>query len=231
MVLTTGAVSPSVTPFTTTFSGPLPLPIQEPTLPEITSPPIEEDITYPPIVVRNISDNTLYQDKHLCKIELKKQNKKLQQFPLIGETAAKHQAKESKIKKWNFGENRFYTLAADCAAGCQPLTGRTPAPASQSPASQLVGDSTPPTAGLSTPAKWGNCPIGNPQKAISPNPKGGGTAAQIWNLPNLEGADKLPNTNIPALAAEVKFGCMKASNDTQNQCKPRSNNSLPSHHF
>ncbi|KAJ9062222.1 hypothetical protein DSO57_1013088 [Entomophthora muscae] len=37
-------------PFTTTFSGPLPPPIQEPTSPEITSPHIKEDITDPPIV-------------------------------------------------------------------------------------------------------------------------------------------------------------------------------------
>ncbi|KAJ9064773.1 hypothetical protein DSO57_1026796 [Entomophthora muscae] len=49
-VLTTGAVSPSVIPFATTFSGPLPPPIQEPTLPEITSPPIEEDIANLPII-------------------------------------------------------------------------------------------------------------------------------------------------------------------------------------
>ncbi|KAJ9051155.1 hypothetical protein DSO57_1007307 [Entomophthora muscae] len=50
MVLTTGAISPLVIPFSPTFSGPLPPPIQEPTSPEITSPPIEEDITDPPIV-------------------------------------------------------------------------------------------------------------------------------------------------------------------------------------
>ncbi|KAJ9089546.1 hypothetical protein DSO57_1011832 [Entomophthora muscae] len=74
--------------------------------------------------VRNIPDSTLCQDKLLCAIKLKEQNKKLQQFPLIGKTATKHQAKESKIKKWNFGENRFYTLAADRAAGCQPASGR-----------------------------------------------------------------------------------------------------------
>ena len=50
MVLTTGAVSPLVIPFASTFSGPLPLPIWELTLPEITSPPIDEDIANPPIV-------------------------------------------------------------------------------------------------------------------------------------------------------------------------------------
>ncbi|KAJ9065881.1 hypothetical protein DSO57_1015117 [Entomophthora muscae] len=50
MVLTTGAVSPLAIPFAITFSGPLPPPIQEPTLPEITSPPIEEDITNLPII-------------------------------------------------------------------------------------------------------------------------------------------------------------------------------------
>ncbi|KAJ9048320.1 hypothetical protein DSO57_1036297 [Entomophthora muscae] len=50
MVLTTGSVSPLVIPFATTFLSPLPPPIQEPTPPEITSPPIEEGIADPPIV-------------------------------------------------------------------------------------------------------------------------------------------------------------------------------------
>ncbi|KAJ9087487.1 hypothetical protein DSO57_1032882 [Entomophthora muscae] len=50
MVLTTGTVSLLVTPFASTFSGPLPLPIWESISPEITSPPIEEDIVNPPIV-------------------------------------------------------------------------------------------------------------------------------------------------------------------------------------
>ncbi|KAJ9088542.1 hypothetical protein DSO57_1022153 [Entomophthora muscae] len=50
MVLTTGSVSPSFIPFDTTFPGPLPPLIQEPSLPEITSPPIKEDISYLPIV-------------------------------------------------------------------------------------------------------------------------------------------------------------------------------------
>ncbi|KAJ9067214.1 hypothetical protein DSO57_1001851 [Entomophthora muscae] len=50
MVLTTGAVSPLVIPFATTFSGPLPPPIKELTSPEITGPSIEEDISDPSIV-------------------------------------------------------------------------------------------------------------------------------------------------------------------------------------
>ncbi|KAJ9054775.1 hypothetical protein DSO57_1010650 [Entomophthora muscae] len=49
MVLTTGAVSPLVVLFASTFSGPLPPPIQELNSPEITSPPIEEDIANQPI--------------------------------------------------------------------------------------------------------------------------------------------------------------------------------------
>ncbi|KAJ9051309.1 hypothetical protein DSO57_1005599 [Entomophthora muscae] len=53
----------------------------------------------PPDPVRFIPDNTLCQDKLLCAIELEEQNKKLKQLSLIGETVAKHQAKESKIKK------------------------------------------------------------------------------------------------------------------------------------
>ncbi|KAJ9058310.1 hypothetical protein DSO57_1013569, partial [Entomophthora muscae] len=81
------------------------------------------------------------------------------------------------------------------------------------------------------PAKWGNFQMGETQKAIFPNPNGGGTAAQIWNLPNLGGADKLLNQPIPALTAEFKIVCMKASNNTPSQCKPRSNSSLPEHHF
>ncbi|KAJ9085489.1 hypothetical protein DSO57_1013318 [Entomophthora muscae] len=50
MVPTKGEVSLLVTHFTTTFSGPLPPSIQEPTLPDLTVPPIEEDIANPPIV-------------------------------------------------------------------------------------------------------------------------------------------------------------------------------------
>ncbi|KAJ9053996.1 hypothetical protein DSO57_1019012 [Entomophthora muscae] len=50
MVLTAGTVSPLVIPFATLFSGPLSPPIQEPSSPEITSTPIEEDIADPPIV-------------------------------------------------------------------------------------------------------------------------------------------------------------------------------------
>ncbi|KAJ9070114.1 hypothetical protein DSO57_1011729 [Entomophthora muscae] len=50
MVLTTGAVSPLVIPFSFTLSGSLPPPIQEPTSPEIISPPIEEDIANLPII-------------------------------------------------------------------------------------------------------------------------------------------------------------------------------------
>ncbi|KAJ9077380.1 hypothetical protein DSO57_1017177 [Entomophthora muscae] len=50
MVLTTGAVSLLVIPFATLFLGPLLPPIQEPSSPEITSPPSKEDIADPPIV-------------------------------------------------------------------------------------------------------------------------------------------------------------------------------------
>ncbi|KAJ9059621.1 hypothetical protein DSO57_1000579, partial [Entomophthora muscae] len=40
MVLTTGAVNPLIIPFASMFSGPLPPPIQEPSSPEIASPPV-----------------------------------------------------------------------------------------------------------------------------------------------------------------------------------------------
>ncbi|KAJ9069766.1 hypothetical protein DSO57_1015261 [Entomophthora muscae] len=171
-------------------------------------------------VLVNIPDNTLGQDNLLSAIELEDQNEKLQQFPLIGETAAKRQTKDSKIKKCVFEKDGFYTPAARRAWG---LARTRPPPASRG---QCI-----PTARVGGPAGWGNCSMGKPKKAISLTPKGGGTSAQIWNLPNLGGADKLPNPTILALTAEVKFGYMKASNDTPNQCKPRSNNSFPAHHF
>ncbi|KAJ9055300.1 hypothetical protein DSO57_1005127 [Entomophthora muscae] len=176
--------------------------------------------TYP--VVRNIPDNTVVQANILCTINCKKQNKKWQQFPLIGETAAGSWGNKTRIKNNNFNLDRFYTPSAGRAAGCQasnpslPASPRLPTTASQSH-TQAV--------------KWGNCQKGKPKNAISPNPNGGGTAAQIWNLPNLGGADKLLKPSIPALTAEVKIGCMKASNDTPSQFKPRDNNPLPVHHY
>ncbi|KAJ9077109.1 hypothetical protein DSO57_1019845 [Entomophthora muscae] len=118
-------------------------------------------------------------DKLLGAIKLKSKIKKLQQFPLIGETAAKQQAKESKIKKWDVEKNGLYTLAADHAAG-HPQAARRAWWLACTRLPPASGGVHPPMAGLSIPTKWGNSPIGNPQKAISPNPKGGGTAAQIW---------------------------------------------------
>ncbi|KAJ9074801.1 hypothetical protein DSO57_1002648 [Entomophthora muscae] len=60
-----------------------------------------------------------------------------------------------------------------------------------------------------------------------------GSAAPHPELPNASTYEWFPDINppIPALTAEAKIGCMKASNDTPNQCKPRSNNSLPAHQF
>ncbi|KAJ9071481.1 hypothetical protein DSO57_1036468 [Entomophthora muscae] len=48
--------------------------------------------------VRNIPDNTVAQNNILCTINCKKQNKKWQQFPLIGETAAGNQGNKKQIK-------------------------------------------------------------------------------------------------------------------------------------
>ncbi|KAJ9067095.1 hypothetical protein DSO57_1003008 [Entomophthora muscae] len=188
----------------------------------------------------NISDNTLGQDKLLSAIELKEQNKKLQKFPLIGETATKRRAKDSQIKEFDFEKDGFYTPPAVCRlhaqllGACRPHAkpDSLPAHACRQPVPQPAsGGQRTPHSRTAHPHWMGKLLNGETQKAISPNPKGGGSAAQIWNLPNLGGADKLPNTTIPALTAEVKFGCMKAPNNTPNQCKPRSNNSLPAYHF
>ncbi|KAJ9074524.1 hypothetical protein DSO57_1005547 [Entomophthora muscae] len=186
--------------------------------------------------VRNIPDNTVVQDNILCTINCEKQNKKWQQFPLIGETAAGSQGQKIRIKNNNFNLDRFYTLSVGRAAS-RPTASRMPAAHwawRLTRACLPAPTSHPPTTSSQSPtqaAKWGNCQKGKPKKAISPNLNGGGTAAQIWNLPNLGGADKLLKPSIPALTAEFKIGCMKASNDTPSQCKPRDNNSLPAHHY
>ncbi|KAJ9050221.1 hypothetical protein DSO57_1016549 [Entomophthora muscae] len=110
---------------------------------------------------RNIPDNTLVQDNILCTIKRDKQNKKWQQFPLIGETAAKSWGQETKIKNKNFNLDRFYTPSAGRTPNCQ-----TPA-ASQPP---------PPTHSCQ-PVPHPGRQMGKPKKAISPNPNRGGTAA------------------------------------------------------
>ncbi|KAJ9050685.1 hypothetical protein DSO57_1012224 [Entomophthora muscae] len=133
--------------------------------------------------VRNIPDNKLCQDKILCAIDLKSQDKKLQQIPLIGETATKQPADKKEFKNLKVLKSEFYTPAADCAASCQlpacqpnAQPGILPAPASQSP-SQPAGGGAPPTVGLSTPTGWGNCQIRKPKKG-EVLPKFG--AYQIW---------------------------------------------------
>ncbi|KAJ9049826.1 hypothetical protein DSO57_1020504 [Entomophthora muscae] len=90
-----------------------------------------------------------------------------------------------------------------------------------------AGDGTPLTAGPSTPAGWGNCSIGKPKKEISPNLKIGKSAAQIWNLPNLEGVDKQPSTTINASTAEVEFDYIKVPEDASIPCNVKDKNSLP----
>ena len=47
MVLTTGAIGPSVSPFTTSFIGPVRPPTSNCTSPIVSSPPLEEDISDP----------------------------------------------------------------------------------------------------------------------------------------------------------------------------------------
>ncbi|KAJ9066648.1 hypothetical protein DSO57_1007721 [Entomophthora muscae] len=122
---------------------------------------------------------------------------------------------------------------AGCAAGRQLSAGCMPNCQAPAKPGGLPARAHPPTPASQSPtqaAKRGKCQMRKPKKAISPSPNGGGTAAQIWNSPNLGGADKLLNPSIPALTAESKIECMKTSNDTPSQCKPRSNNSLPAYH-
>ncbi|KAJ9048598.1 hypothetical protein DSO57_1020879 [Entomophthora muscae] len=162
------------------------------------------------------------------------------QFPLIGETAAGSRGQKTRIKNKNFNSDRFYTPSAGRAAGClqtaHPTARRLPAARR---AWQLARAHQPASPGAATTrqpvphpgCQMGKFPKGETQKPISPNLNEWGTAAQIWNFPNLGGADKLLKPSIPALTAEFKIGCMKASNDTPDQCKPRDNNLLPAHHY
>ncbi|KAJ9071676.1 hypothetical protein DSO57_1034546 [Entomophthora muscae] len=89
-----------------------------------------------------------------------------------------------------------------------------------------AGDSTPLTAGPSTPEGWGNCPIGKPEKATSPNLKIEESAAQIWNLPHLGGVNSLPCNSHNAGITGLEFGCMKAPKGNQGKCKSEINNTL-----
>ncbi|KAJ9052722.1 hypothetical protein DSO57_1031410 [Entomophthora muscae] len=116
--------------------------------------------------VRNIPDNTLCQDKLLCAIELKEQNKILQQFPLIGETATKRQAKESKIKKCNFGGNGFIPQlwTARPAASCPQ--------AARQPASQR-GDSAPSRRDCLPLPNGEIVSLGTPKRQFPQTPKEG----------------------------------------------------------
>ncbi|KAJ9064182.1 hypothetical protein DSO57_1033057 [Entomophthora muscae] len=123
------------------------------------------------------------------------------------------------IPTWGLEIVTFVTLTADCTAGRQ-------APGSRTPSHQLAENSAPSTVGPSTPAGWGNFQIGKPKKAISPNLNVGGNTAQIWNLPNLDGADRLPCKTLNAVIAEVEFGCMKVSEEAPKQCKTKINNPL-----
>ncbi|KAJ9081663.1 hypothetical protein DSO57_1012331 [Entomophthora muscae] len=134
-------------------------------------------------------------------------------FPLIGGTAAGNKAIKNKLKI------QFYIPSAgrmpnrQVPASCTPRLAACLPPASQPAPAQS--------------AKWGNCQKGKPKKAISPNPNGGGTAAQIWNLPNLEGVDKQPSITINASTAKVELNCINAPEDALIPCNAKDNNSLP----
>ncbi|KAJ9090588.1 hypothetical protein DSO57_1001043 [Entomophthora muscae] len=76
--------------------------------------------------LRNIPDNKPLQDKSLCSVGLTDQNKKLQQFPLIKETAAKQPHVELEIKNSKNLKFGFYTPTAGLAADRQAPAGCTP---------------------------------------------------------------------------------------------------------
>ncbi|KAJ9059009.1 hypothetical protein DSO57_1006782 [Entomophthora muscae] len=94
--------------------------------------------------VKNITDNNLLQDKILCTIDLKSQEKKLQQFPLIKETASKQQVFEKEFKNSGFIPSR--TAGCQLSADCKPAAIQPPLAHS---ATQPAGGSAPPTAGPS----------------------------------------------------------------------------------
>ncbi|KAJ9066563.1 hypothetical protein DSO57_1008201 [Entomophthora muscae] len=139
------------------------------------------------------------------------------QFPLIGESAVGSQGQEKQIKNKVFNLDGFYTPSAGHTPDCQASAGRTPGLVARLP-----------------PAKWGNCQKGKPKKAISPNPNGGGTAAQIWNLPNWEGVDKQSSITNNASTAKAELKCITVPEDALIPCHANDNNSLltkplPSH--
>ncbi|KAJ9061118.1 hypothetical protein DSO57_1023675 [Entomophthora muscae] len=68
--------------------------------------------------------------------------------------------------------------AAQLAARRTPSLAACPrTPAASQPASPPPRPPTTASQSPTQPAEWGNCQKGNPKKAISPNPNGGGTAA------------------------------------------------------
>ncbi|KAJ9051473.1 hypothetical protein DSO57_1004210 [Entomophthora muscae] len=143
--------------------------------------------------VKNIPDNTLVQGKLLCAIELKEQNKKLQQLPLIGETATKQQAKESKIKNGFIPRPHAKPSGLPACTCHQPALVHLPAPASQSPSRPASRGWRTPHGGTVHPCQMGKLPKQEPNKRQFPTPNLGGTAGQFWNLP-----DRMRLTSNPA---------------------------------
>ncbi|KAJ9056880.1 hypothetical protein DSO57_1028193 [Entomophthora muscae] len=76
--------------------------------------------------VKNIPDNKLFQGKDLCSVGLT-EHKKLQQFPLIGETAEKQPHIKSEIENSKIQILEFIPLLQAAHPACPP------APASQAP--------------------------------------------------------------------------------------------------
>ncbi|KAJ9073312.1 hypothetical protein DSO57_1017872 [Entomophthora muscae] len=152
--------------------------------------------------IRNIPDNTGVQKDVLCTLQYKEQDKKGSSSPLLGKLLREARGLSQELKMKFLIQTGFIP---------QPrawwLAHARPPPATQPPPTRLLPPaSQPPPACL--PAKWGNCQKGKPKKAISPNPNGGGTVAQIWNLPNLEGVDKQSSITNNASTAKAELKCI-----------------------
>ncbi|KAJ9080781.1 hypothetical protein DSO57_1021328 [Entomophthora muscae] len=189
---------------------------------------------------------TYIPNKNLGTIQLGNQNKKLQQLPLIGETAAKQGDVKKEFKKqffkigllkanckprsWPPGVRRPHTKPGGlptCACSRQPGRSRHQ-PACQSlPAPTSQQGMAPPHRRAIHTGQIEKLPNWESKKGNFPKSKKGETAAQIWNLPNLEGVDKQPSITIDASTAEVEFGCIKVPEDAPNPCNAKDNILFP----
>ncbi|KAJ9090534.1 hypothetical protein DSO57_1001504 [Entomophthora muscae] len=168
--------------------------------------------------VRNIPDNNFLEDNILCPINLKSQNKKLQQFPLIGETAAKQQVLNEEIKNLEIQKFGFYTRPR----ATRPAARRLPAPITQ-PASRGWRTLHSRTV---HPRQIGKLPNWETQKGNFPKPKCRGKCCPNLESTKFGGVDRLLCKTLNAVIAEVEFECMKVPGEASKQRKVKINNSL-----